>query len=149
MDMAIIEGLVIFVAMLALLWGFYRWFIKVPATSEAEAKVRWQRMQEDVGAFEYDAEGFSYPFENGTSMIRWAEVDRIVGYKLDMFTVDEICIELHVGDRAIRFSESTAGWYQFQERLRNVFPDIRKDWELDVAMPAFETIYIVLYERRP
>jgi hypothetical protein len=74
-------------------------------------------------------------------------VDRIVGYKLDLFTVDEICIELHIGDRAVRFNESTPGWYQLLERLRRVFPSIPEGWDWDVTLPAFATNYTVLYER--
>jgi hypothetical protein len=74
-------------------------------------------------------------------------VDRIVAYKLDLFAVDEICVELHIGDRAVRFTESTPGWYQFLERLRKVFPSIPDGWDWDVARPAFATNYTVLYER--
>jgi hypothetical protein len=116
--------------------------------SEEEAKLRWQQKQEEMGAFEYDAEGFSYPFESGTSLVRWAEVDRIVGYRLDLFTIDEMCLELHVKDRAIRFSESTPGWYRFLGELRTVFPVIRENWDWEVTIPPFATNYTVLYERK-
>lgn len=118
-----------------------------PRRSEQEAKLRWQRLQGEIGSFDYDEEGFSYPFETGTSVVRWREVDRIVGYKLDLFTADEVCIELHVGDRAIRFSESTPGWYQFLGRLKKVFPAIPDGWDWDVARQAFAANYTVLYER--
>ena len=114
---------------------------------KADSALRWKKLQEERGAFDYDADGFSYPFENGASQIRWSEVERVIGYKLDLFTVDEICLELHVGDRAIRFSESTPGWYQFLDRLRTVFPVIRENWDWEVAMPAFTGNYTVLYER--
>lgn len=124
--------------------GLFGWR---PRLSEEEAKRRWEQRQGEVGAFDYDEEGFSYPFETGTSVVRWTEVDRIVGYKLDLFTTDEICIELQVGDRAIRFSESTPGWFQFLGRLKSVFPSIPDGWDWDVAKPSFATNYMVLYER--
>lgn len=118
-----------------------------PRRSEEEAKLRWQQLQGEVGSFDYDEEGFSYPFETGTSVVRWKEVDRIAGYKLDLFTADELCIELHVGDRAIRFSESTPGWYQLLERLKKVFPAIPEGWDWDVTRQASAANYTVLYER--
>jgi len=114
---------------------------------KADSELRWKKLQEDVGAFVYEEDGFSYPFENGASQIRWLEVERVIGYTLDLFTVDEICLELHVRDRAIRFSESTPGWYHFLDRLRTVFPVIRENWDWEVAMPAFGRNYTVLYER--
>jgi hypothetical protein len=119
-----------------------------PRLSEEEARRRWLQLQGEVGAFDYDEEGFSYPFETGTSVVRWAEVDRIVGYKMDLFTLDEICVELLVGDRAIRFSESTPGWYPFLTRLKSVFPSIPNGWDWDVMMPALTGNYTVLYERK-
>jgi len=114
---------------------------------KAESELRWKELQEERGAFVYEEDGFSYPFENGTSQIRWAEVERVIGYTLDLFTVDEICLELHVRDRAIRFTESTPGWYPFLDRLRTVFPVIRENWDWGVAKPPFATNYTVLYER--
>lgn len=120
---------------------------KKPSQLSEEAKLRFGKLQNDIGAFDYDEGGFSYPFESGTSLIRWPDVNRIIGYKLDLFTTDEICIELHVGDRAIRFSESTPGWYQFVARLQKVFPTIPKGWDMDIMVPPFATNYTVLFER--
>jgi len=130
-----------------LLWSILGLFGWRPRRSEEEARLRWQRLQEEIGSFDYDEEGFSYPFETGTTVVRWADVDRIVGYKLDLFAGDELCIELHIGDRAIRFIESTPGWYQFLGRLKGVFPAIPDGWDWDVARPAFAANYTVLYER--
>ena len=115
--------------------------------SNEEARLRWERRQAEIGAFDYDEEGFYFPFEGGGGLVRWAEVDRIVAYKLDVFASDEICVELHVDDRAIRFAESTPGWYQFLERLRKVFPGVPEGWDWDVARPSFAFNYTFLYER--
>lgn len=115
--------------------------------SKEKARLRWEQLQEEIGAFDYEEGGFSYPFENGASVVRWAEVDRIVGYRLDLMTVDEICIELHIGDRAIRFIESTPGWYQFMKRLKAIFPAIPNGWDWDVVKRPFAANYTVLYER--
>jgi len=112
-----------------------------------EVRLRWEQLQNDIGAFDYDEGGFSYPFESGSSVVQWAEVDRIVGYKLDLFTTDEICLELHVGDRVIRFSESTRGWYQFMKRLKVIFPGIPNGWDWDVVKRPFASNYTVLFER--
>jgi len=118
-----------------------------PSMAQEDAKQRWQRLQDDIGAFEYEEQCFHYPFENGASVIHWADVNRIVGYKLDLMTTDEICLELHIGDRAVRFSESTPGWYQFLDRLQVVFPTIPRGWDLDIIQPPMATNYTFLYER--
>jgi len=118
-----------------------------PAQLSEEARLRFEKRQQDLGAFDYAAEGFSYPFENGASLTLWADVDRIIGYRLDLFTEDEVCVELHVRDRAIRFSESTPGWYQFLARLQEKFPAIPKGWELTIMQPPFAPNYTFLYER--
>lgn len=126
---------------------YFRRRKKQPAQLSEDARLRFEKLQQDPGAFEYEAEGFSYPFESGATLTLWADVDRIVGYKLDLFTVDEICVELHVGDRAIRFSESTPGWYRFLARLQEKFPMIPKGWDLTIMQPLSTPNYTFLYER--
>ncbi len=114
---------------------------------KAESAVRWKRLQEDIGPFVYEEDGFSYPFASGYGKIRWAEVDRIVGYKADLLTTDEIYLGIYCKEWYCQFSESTPGWYPFIDRLKLAFPAIPDGWDWDVAMPPFATNFTVLYER--
>lgn len=38
------------------------------------------------------------------------DVDQLVAYKVDLFTVDEIYLELVYGDHQITITEETPGW---------------------------------------
>ncbi len=115
--------------------------------TEVEKNLRWRRLQDDVGQFIYEDDGFRYPFKDHDEKLNWADVERITGYKMDLMTTDEICMEIFSGDWKYSFSESTPGWYQLLVKLKIVFPSIPDNWDGKIMLPPFATNFTVLYER--
>ncbi len=134
--------------------GFYRKitsFLQSSKTTasftDAERALRWQQLQDDPGKFIYEADGFRYPFKERDEKLNWSAIERIVAYKEDWMTVDEICLDILSGGWTITFSESLPGWYQLLIKLKQVFPAIPENWDGEIIQPAFATNYTVLYER--
>ncbi len=47
---------------------------------------------------------------------------------------------------AFTLDEDVAGWYVFNRRLAAAFPQT-KDWEMEIASPAFEPMLRNIYDR--
>src|ERR1700722_5886723 len=105
--------------------GFFRriedFFQRPPANTitfdEAEKALRWKKLQEDLGAFTFSAEGFIYQTTDELFIIRWVDVTRIISFKRDLFTYDLICLQLFWPGGDLLLHEEIAGWYQFVYRL--------------------------------
>ncbi len=114
---------------------------------EAERALRLKQLQEDTGGFVYEDDGFSYPFKDEVGIVRWADIERIVGYKADSLTADDICMDLFWKDWRWTITEDTPGWYRFLAKLKEIFPTIPDNWDGQMMHPPFATNYTVLYER--
>ena len=84
------------------------------------------------------------------SGLRWHEVERVVSYKRDLFTVDEILVAFEyrgVAGEPMTFivSEECPGFPEFMTALRVAFPTIPEDWYSRVMQPAFATNLTVLF----
>ena len=115
--------------------------------TEAERAMRREQKRHDPGAFTYEEDGFFYAFMTETRKISWASIEKIVAYKQDLITVDEICIDIIYDNWVTTFTEETPGWYVFLEKIKMVFPGIPPDWSDAIMRPPFDTKLMVLYER--
>lgn len=80
--------------------------------------------------------------------VRWSAVRGIRTYKRDFYAHDMICLAFRVeGDRWVEIMETSPGFMEVGERMREAFPDITPSWYLDVMSPAFERNESVLYQR--
>src|ERR1700761_4272851 len=61
---------------------------------EAEKALRWKKLQEDLGAFTFSEEGFTYQTADELLSIKWIDVIRVISFKRDLFTYDLICLQL-------------------------------------------------------
>ena len=125
----------------------FRLPIPTNAITNTEQVLQSQQLQEDPGKFIYEDDGFLYPFKDRDEKLKWAAIERIVGYKLDLMTTDEICLDIFSGSWKITYSESLPGWYQLLIKLQQVFPSIPANWDGHIMQPPFATNYTVLYER--
>jgi hypothetical protein len=98
---------------------------------------------------ELTADGFEVrPHESSTveAALRWDEIQRIRTYKLDLLTVDCICL---LFERAaappIQISEEWNGFVALMEEMRLRFPGIPADWYESVMQPPFERNEATLY----
>ena len=70
---------------------------------------------------------------------RWSEVREVFAYKDDLFSYDEICIGFrHADDGSYWWvGEGFTGYPAFLQELEARFPEMRRDWFSEVAIPAF------------
>jgi hypothetical protein len=115
--------------------------------TDAERAMRREQKRQDPGAFTYEEDGFFYAFMTETRKINWASIDKIVAYKQDLISADEICIDIIYDNWVTTFTEETPGWYIFLEKIKAIFPNIPPDWSDTIVQPSFDTQLMVLYER--
>lgn len=113
---------------------------------EAEKALRWKKLQEDLGAFTFSEEGFTYQTTDELFIIRWMDVTRIISFKRDLAGYDLICLQLSSPGRDLFFDEEMAGWYQFVHHLNAALPVLEK-WEEKVMFPPFATNETVVYQK--
>jgi hypothetical protein len=86
----------------------------------------------------------------GCDEFRWDQAERILAYKVDLLTTDEIFVAFEYHDangRQMTFevSEECPGFQDFMTALGRAFPTITADWYPRVMKPAFARNLIVLY----
>jgi hypothetical protein len=103
---------------------------------------------EDLGIFRYSDKSFVIRLDRSNYDIQWTEIQSILGYKLDLLTTDEICLDIFC-DNKISFTvtEETAGWFGFLKRIKEQFPTIEPDWSFNIQSPAFTTNLTLIYDR--
>lgn len=94
-------------------------------------------MSVDFGDFIYDANSFSCIFHEKRKSFKWTDIEKISGYKIDLYTEDVICLELFFKDFKLFFTEETKGWDEFLNKMHQKFPQINQNWRFDIAKPAF------------
>ena len=110
-------------------------------------EIRFKRTYNDLSIFQYDENGFTAQLENKKVQVNWSELERLVAYKADMMTIDEIRMEISYRNKSLIITEDTPGWYQFVLKTKNIFASIPEDWDINIIQPAFETNLTLLYER--
>ena len=81
--------------------------------------------------------------------IRWSDIKKIITYKYDLFSIDEICVGFLTAldaDSWLEISEQWSGFQEATDKLEERFPSIPKDWYGKVMVPAFESKETVLWE---
>lgn len=113
-----------------------------------QAIAKFEERMKEPGIFTFHEDGFTLAFRSGSKTVRWDDVERLVGYKHDDLTTDMICLDVEHGNTCFTITEDTDGWFVFLDRTMAAFPNIPKNWEVDVAQPAFATNLTVLYDRK-
>ena len=108
----------------------------------------FMKLYNSHGIFNYKQNGFEVQTEDKLTEINWNEIRKITGFKVDLFASDEIRLFLEADNgKQFEISESTHGWYQFNEKLKEQFSSINKSWEVDITVPAFERKETEIYNR--
>lgn len=87
---------------------------------------------------------------SGTSVrVSWADVVQIDTYKVDLLTTDMICVQFILTDeRCVTISEEWEGFADVAGAMLERFPDISRNWFVEVMHPAFATNFTTLFEAR-
>ena len=124
--------------------SWLRW-LKIPRERDNRP---FNEIYSDNGIFDYQDNCFKINLEDGQQEIKWTEIKTIFGYKIDLFSIDSICVDVFCdNDKFFTIREETKGWFQFIEQSKNRFPSIDKVWEIKIAVPAFETNLTLVYDR--
>jgi hypothetical protein len=126
--------------------------IFVTPKSKIGKEILAERTEFDVyqnGFFEYSENGFKNSVEINNESYKWEEIQTVYGYKIDLLTYDEICMDVYTIDqKKFTITESTGGWFQFISRLSENIKSIEIDWYVKVANPAFEKNLTLLYDKQ-
>lgn len=82
--------------------------------------------------------GFEVITNENKTMVEWSSIDRLVGYKIDQLTIDEICLHIEFSNKTALVTEDYSGWREFMNELLNQFSNIDKNWEEIISKPAFK-----------
>jgi hypothetical protein len=84
----------------------------------------------------------------GARRLRWSAVLGIRTYKIDLFSVDCICLWFDLeGEQPLEMTEESNGFNGLIDALLEAFPTIPRDWYGTVMQPPFERNEAVLFER--
>lgn len=133
-----------------LYYMFHPKFVWLDETS-IDGKKLWKRKMEiifaDAGAFSYTEKGFGFTEKGQTNSFLWEDLDSILVYKRDLVATDQLNMELFFKTRPkLHLIEETDGFYQFMDRIKQVFPSIDKEFEAALMFPAFETNLTLIYD---
>lgn len=80
--------------------------------------------------------------------IRWEEITKISAYKVDLGTVDQICMGVYTfrSVNCVELQEEWGGYKLLVAEIERRF-NIAAGWWPKVAHPAFQENYTVLYAR--
>jgi hypothetical protein len=126
--------------------------IFVTPKSKIGKEILAERAEFDVyqnGFFEYTENGFKNSVEINNESYKWEEIQTVYGYKVDLLTYDEVCIDVYtIDEKKFTITESTGGWFQFISRLSENIKSIEIDWYVKIANPAFEKNLTLLYDKQ-
>lgn len=108
----------------------------------------FQKKHNNFGAIGYKNDGFLIKDKDLSVDIKWDDINKIEVYKKDLFTVDLIVMEITHDEKVLVIDEELSGWFQFILKLKEIFSEIPRDWDLTIMNPAFEKNYRVLFGKK-
>jgi hypothetical protein len=112
----------------------------------------WRLTRPQMPSLVVDEQGFSLcKAAQVTERYSWGEVGRIIAFKRDLGTYDEICMQIDIGRRAcpLELSEEFGGYEQFAKAVEKHLPGVNREWWSQVAFPAFAENVTTIYQRVP
>ncbi len=81
--------------------------------------------------------------------LEWRDVNAVLAYKRDLYTVDLICLGFVAVSGTIEVHEEMRGWSELLELLPSRLPGVppSSEWWERVAKPPFASSVTKLYER--
>lgn len=129
---------------------FHPKFAWVDTTTSDGKKIQEKAFElcyNDMGEFQYSTVGFDFIHKGDKYSILWTHIESIFAYKRDLYTVDELDIDIFTKDgHRLHLTEEHPGWYQFVIKLKEIFPSIDKDFDVKLMFPAFETNLTLVYD---
>ena len=103
----------------------------------------------DIGVFTYNDKGFDFTEKGQTHSFLWTDIQSIFGYKRDLYAVDELNLDVFaVNNIRLHLTEEIPGWYQFLDKIKQVFPTIDKEFDVSLMFPPFATNMSLVYDSK-
>lgn len=94
-----------------------------------------------------DTLGFGIHLKDGHYFVKWTDIERVVVYKADLLTTDEVCMDITFNGKTIVVTEETKGWDIFINQLKSTLRLNNDNWESMVLQTPFEYTRMIIYER--
>lgn len=94
---------------------------------------------------EFKKYGFIYHNNDFTRAFEWDRITKVIAYKADLITSDDIRIQVFENEDCIILTENYSFFKAFNQQMLEALPEIKKNWFEDIAHPAFEDNTTVLY----
>jgi hypothetical protein len=124
-------------------------FSSKPHVTNLNSEKSFNQKYNELGIFEYHEDGFTIRYERFVKTVRWIDIIQLNVFKVDLWTIDRIDMEIITKETIFSISEDVPGWFQFVRKTKEIFPTIPKDWEVEVDQPPFAMNYRTIYEKNP
>jgi len=97
----------------------------------------------------FDSDGFAVVrYEPPAESVRWSDIHEVYGFKLDLFSIDEICLGFTLDEdgRYIWVGEDDGGFKEFRSEVERRF-GFDPDWFGKIMKPAFVENRTTLWKR--
>ena len=108
---------------------------------------KWKKKKQ-VETVNLIEDGFEIVVNENKTIIKWSFIHKLIGYKVDLFTIDEICLHIEFDNKTALVTEDYLGWREFMSELLNQFPSINKNWEGTIAKSAFKRNETKLFDKK-
>ena len=129
----------------------FNWFTRIDPNSKEfkeQTEKEFNEIYNDNGIFTFEVDSFTIKTTKGIYLIQWSEIKSMLGYKLDNFATDCICLDVFCNqEKNFKITEETAGWFRFLDNVKKALPTIDKSWHIEISTPTFETNLTVIYDK--
>jgi hypothetical protein len=101
----------------------------------------------DNSEFHFTSDGFG--LDKTGKFYFWNEIEQILAYKVDLFTTDDVRLDISFPESTLTISEDIPGFSLFVEKLIQSLPGIAGDWEEKVIHPPFASNQTIIYKKQP
>lgn len=127
---------------------YYKITRKTGDNRNIDMNKNFMEIYNDNGIFTFNDNSFSIQIGNSIKEISWSEINFMLAYKVDLYTTDIICLEIYYSNHLnFKINEETPGWFLFLENSKKMLPKIMANWEMNIAIPAFETNLTLIYDK--
>ena len=126
---------------------FLKNLLKRKTPKIVEKTKSFDEIYSDLGMFEYTELGFKFKSKDFQKSINWSDIDQINTYKKDVVIYDLVVLDIISEGYVLTINEESPGWFQLVLKLKEVFQEIPKDWDINITQPAFEENFTIIYKK--
>lgn len=96
---------------------------------------------------EFKDYGFIYHCKDFTRLFVWNRITKIVAYKDDLVTTDDIRLQICDNNGNITLTEDYSLFAEFNKQLLSAYPEIDKNWYGKILHTPFAANTTVIYKK--